>query len=102
MRFRISSRRFSSSEDSSLMAETIEERHRNLYTAVGIALSRWNKVEWELAGLFSLCVAFQPDVSLRYAYWSVLAFDAKLKMSDAVIRRRFRYLPEYLSQWTKA
>jgi hypothetical protein len=83
------------------MPETIEERTHDLYTAVGYALSRWSAVEWELCNLFVRCMtAMISDAPVSQAFWAVLAFEAKLKMAHAVISRRCKDKPDYLSQWT--
>lgn len=83
------------------MQESIEERRRDLYTAVGIALSRWNRVEWSLCNLFSTCISADFSGASSRAYWAVLSFDAKLKMVDAAMRARCSSLPRFLSQWNK-
>jgi hypothetical protein len=44
--------------------------------------------------------AMISDAPVSQAFWAVLAFEAKLKMARAVISRRFKDKPDYLSQWT--
>ena len=60
-----------------------------IYLAVGRALSRWSLLEWDLAILFCACLGPYANYG-EFAFWAVVSFEGKLKMTDAVVRPNLR------------
>lgn len=82
------------------MAETLHGK-AEAHSAVGKALSRWNRVEWGLSNLFSTCIRARLDPHASAAFWAVLAFEAKHKMVDATLREIFVDNSPHLPEWNK-
>jgi len=64
---------------------------------VGRALSHWSLVEQALSRIYAACLGDQE--AAHSAYWSVLSMDARLNMTDAAFRTRFRKKGDLLKKW---
>jgi hypothetical protein len=82
------------------MKDTPQDDWAELFKQIGVAMSRWAGVEHSLCRLFICC--FDPDNSnpSQAAFWSVINFEAKLAMVDAVVKSRFEHKAEILKAWT--
>ncbi len=70
---------------------SLEQQTIDLYAAVGMALTAWSGVEWQLSRLFALCITpdrYDPVLSVSVAergFWAIASFDAKRQLgSDSI------------------
>jgi hypothetical protein len=77
---------------------------KDLYQAIGAALTAWGKVEQALCDTYILCVVPQaaaPYAAAGASFWSVATFEGKLKMTEAAVTIWLREVPELSACWER-
>jgi len=81
------------------MPAILTESQRDVYAAVGRALTEWNHVEAALCRFYCQCLAPGPGIYPASGFWAVVSFEAKLKMTDAIARACLDGHPRLLETW---
>ena len=78
------------------------EKQKDLYAAVGRALTSWAGVEDGLCRV--LCATLNPKNTspIERAYWAIASFDGRLKMTDKAVQQRLDHAPDKFAVWTDA
>jgi hypothetical protein len=84
------------------MEKTTLDLENEIYQLIGRALTEWSKVEETLSGLFALATIQRVDDKIgpaACAFWAVLSFDAKLRMTDAALTFRLSDHEALVTEW---
>lgn len=78
-----------------------KEKPEVFYAAIGRALTVWSGLENDLCTLFCRCVGTAISFPANHAFWAVVSFDAKLKMTDAAMTSLFPEGHPIFGKWVK-
>jgi hypothetical protein len=84
---------------------TVEHIEKEIYSAVGRAISAWSWVEEELCWIFIRVVLPSPDLEMTHShhigtgFWAVESFRGKLNMLDSSLRQRMASHPKITKDW---
>lgn len=72
---------------------------QKFYTAIGRALTAWGRVEDALCHVFCHAISKDRWTYTEKAYWAVASFDARLKMTDRLVKSRREGKKAALAKW---
>lgn len=78
-----------------------KDKPEQFYAAIGRALTVWSGLENDLCLLFCRCVGTAVAFPANHAFWAVVSFDAKLKMTDAAMVALFPDSHPISAKWVK-
>jgi hypothetical protein len=84
------------------MAKDPSAEAEKIFIELGKALSRWSILEDTLCTAFCLATGNANTFPNSHAFWAIISFDAKLRMTHSVLTVRFRGNAEILSMWARA
>lgn len=68
--------------------------------AVGFAISKWGEIEGNLCSLYAAALRIPVYASAREAFYSIISFQAKIKVVDACFKMEFAAEPDLISDWS--
>ncbi|HWM31010.1 MAG TPA: hypothetical protein VNO69_04845 [Methyloceanibacter sp.] len=95
------------------MPTQLSQAEISIYAAVGYAQTKWADLEYTLCRVFREAVspfahepsgAISADSPAEDAFWAIISFEGKLKMTNAAVERRLNSPSNHalLAEWAKA
>lgn len=78
---------------------SLDDEEVVIHVAIGQALSMWGLIENELCTLCARCANPHNTAPTAHGFWKIVAFEAKLKLADAVICKSLEGRERDLQTW---